>query len=227
MNLIRWGALGPAVVAVAVAGAWSMRGNTPELATTPAVATEARAPADLERELRALRAELEALRQGQGRLTRQVEAVGGQAAEAARKVPAEDAPPPASERPPGEAELAAREEARRERQGELEAELELAANTEARDAEWAGRTETLVRGAFQGPDLAGSRLTRVECRTRLCALEVEHEGPEARAELLGSLMRVRGLQGQAVLRPSDEGARLTSRVYLSRQGERLPMALRR
>jgi hypothetical protein len=205
-----------------------MWGHEPEVAATPAMATEARAPADLERELRALRSELEALRQGQGRLTRQVEAAEGLAAVAAPRAPAGDTPPPeAPATAPGPAELAAREEARRERQVELEAELELAVNTEARDSEWAGRTEALIRGAFQGPDLAGSRLARVECRTRLCVLEVEHEGHEARAGLLGSLMSARGLQGQAVMRPSEEGDRLTSRVYLSRQGERLPMALRR
>ncbi|MFP2932881.1 hypothetical protein ACLESO_48590, partial [Pyxidicoccus sp. 3LG] len=82
MRQVRWGVLGPAVVVVAAAGVWSMRGNAPETATTPPVATEARAPAELERELRALRAELESLRQGQGRLTRRVESVGGLAAQA-------------------------------------------------------------------------------------------------------------------------------------------------
>ncbi|MBZ4415449.1 hypothetical protein [Myxococcus sp. RHSTA-1-4] len=223
MRQVRWGVLGAAMAAVAAAGVWSLRGNAPETAIAPPVATESRAPAELERELRALRAELESLRQGQGRLARQVESVEGAAP---RSVNAEGPPPAPEPTRPGDAERAAAEEARQARVAELDAELEAALHTEPLDAEWARNTEALVSGAFQGPDLAGSRLARVECRTRVCVLEVEHEGQEARAELLDSLMRVRGLQGQAVMRPAADGSPLTSRVYLSRAGERLPLTLR-
>ncbi|WP_164008439.1 hypothetical protein [Pyxidicoccus trucidator] len=227
MRQVRWGVLGPAVVVVAAAGAWSMRGNAPETATAPPVATEAQAPAELERELRALRAELESLRQGQGRLTRQVESGGSPAAQAVPSPSTEVEALPAASARPGVAELAAAEEARKERMMELDAELEAAVQTEARDTEWAGRTEEQVSGAFRAPELTGSRLTRVDCRTRLCVLEVEHDAPEARKELLDSLLRASGIQGQAVVRPSGDGTRLASRVYLSRAGERLPMTLRR
>ena len=228
MRQVRWGVLGPAVVAVAAAGAWSMRGNAPEAATAPPVATEARAPAELEREVRALRAELESLRQGQGHLARQMDSAGAQAPAAVVK-PAEDAEARPAEAPPrpGAAELATAEAARQERLVELDAELEAAAATEPRDPEWAGRTETQVSSAFRAPSLTGSHLTRVECRSKLCVLEVQHDGQDARAELLGSLMKESGLQGQVVMRPAGDGTRLASRVYLSRAGERLPLTLRR
>jgi hypothetical protein len=229
MRKVRWAVPGLAVVAVAAAGVWSMRAQAPDAAAPPA-ATESQAgnPADLERELKALRAELESLRQGQGRLARQVEASGGVAAPAApQEVTVEEARPIAPKSiHPGSPEWQAMEAARKERVAELDAELEAAVNTEARDREWAGQTEALVTGAFRGPELTGSRLARVECRTRLCVLEVEHEGQEARAELLISLSRVPGLQGQAVLRPSGDGTKLASRVYLSRAGERLPLTPR-
>ncbi|AKQ69160.1 hypothetical protein A176_006072 [Myxococcus hansupus] len=140
--------------------------------------------------------------------------------------PAEVAAPEAPAAPPTAQTLAAVEVARDERRHELEAELQAVAHTEPRDREWAGQTETLVTHAFDGPRFAGSRLTRVDCRTRMCVLEVEHDEAEARAELLSSLLMVKGLQGQAVMRPSDAGGRLTSRVYLSRAGEPLPMTLR-
>ncbi len=225
MRQVRWGVLGTAVAIMVGAGMWSMRGDSPEAATAPPVATGARAPAELEQEMRSLRAELESLRQGQGRLTRQVEGLPERAVPLA---PAEAAAPAAEARmPPDAAGPDAAEQARQERLVELDAELEAATATEPRDAEWAGRTEAQLSGAFRSPELAGSHLARVECRARLCVLEVEHDRPEARAELLGSLRSAAGLQGQAVLRPSGDGSRLASRVYLSRAGERLPITLRR
>ncbi|MCY1017006.1 hypothetical protein [Pyxidicoccus sp. MSG2] len=198
-----------------------MRGSAPEAATAPPVAAEARAPAELERELRALRAELESLRQGQGRLTRQVESAAVPAPVAA--APAGTEAPPTGARS-AEEERAAAEEARKERLMELDARLEAAVQTEARDTTWAGPTEDKLSGAFHAPELVGSHLTRVDCRTKLCVLEVEHDTPEARAELLMSLQRSAGIRGaQAVIRPAGDGTRLASRVYLSRPGERLPM----
>lgn len=225
MRQLRWGVLGTAVVALTAAGMWSARGNAPEAATPPPVATESQPPAELERELRALRAQVESLRQGQGRLARQVEAAEGAAPRGAQAPVTEEGRPPGPSRSP-DAERAAAEEARRARVAELDAELEAALHTEPRDREWAGPTEARVTGAFQAPELAGSRLARVDCRTRLCVLEVEHTRPDARAELLGSLLRTANLQGQVVLRPSEEGGRLVSRVYLSREGERLPLTPR-
>ncbi|WP_240360055.1 hypothetical protein [Pyxidicoccus caerfyrddinensis] len=200
-----------------------MRGNVPEAATAPPVATEARAPAELEREVRALRAELESLRQGQGRLTRQVESASAPTPVAGT----EAQPPPEAGKRSAEEERAAAEEVRKERLAELDARLEIAVQTEARDTTWAGNTEEKLSGAFHAPELAGSHLTRVDCRTKLCVLEVEHDTPEARAELLMSLQRSAGIRGaQAVLRPAGDGTRLASRVYLSRTGERLPMTSR-
>jgi hypothetical protein len=204
---------------------WSSREHAPEAATAPPGASESQPPAELERELRALRAQVESLRQGQGRLARQEEAAEGAAPRAAQAPVTEEARPPEPSRSPA-AELAAAEEARRVRVAELDAELEAALHTEPRDTQWAGATEARVTEAFRTPRLTGSRLARVDCRTRLCVLKVEHDGPEARAELLDSLLRATKLQGQLVLRPSEEGGRLVSRVYLSREGERLPLTLR-
>ncbi|NVJ01619.1 hypothetical protein HV824_26360 [Myxococcus sp. AM009] len=225
MRQVRWGILGLATAAVAAAVGWSMWGATPEATPARVEAAEARpgSPADLTLEVRALRAELEALRRGQGHLMRRVESVGPPAP---LPVPGEEAAPEPQAATPTSPNPATLEVAREERRQELEAELQAAAHTEPRDREWAGQTETLVTRAFGGADFAGSRLTRVDCRTRLCVLEVEHDAAEARAELLSSLMRVNGLQGQAVMRPADDGGRLTSRIYLSRAGEALPMTLR-
>jgi hypothetical protein len=227
MRQVRWGVLGPAVVVVAAAGAWSMRGSAPEAATAPPVATGARAPAELERELQSLRAELESLRQGQGRLTRQVESVSAPTPVAAPLNGTEAQPPPEKGKRSAEEERAAAEEVRKERLMELDARLEAAVQTEARDVTWAKNTEEQLSGAFHGTELVGSHLTRVDCRTKLCVREVEHDTPEARAELLMSLQRAAGIRGaQAVLRPAGDGTRLASRVYLSRAGERLPMTSR-
>ncbi|AKF79647.1 hypothetical protein MFUL124B02_05200 [Myxococcus fulvus 124B02] len=184
-----------------------------------AARASANTPADLEREVRALRAELESLRQRQGRLEQPPALVAPQAHE--------DVPAAEDSAPSREAAMVVHEQRRQERVLELEAELEVAMNTEPRDTAWAGSTESLVTESFRGKDFAGSRLTRVECRTHLCTLEVEHEGNDAQAELLISLSRVPGLRGQTVVRPHNEGGRVTSRVYLSRAGERLPMTLRR
>ncbi|NVJ21215.1 hypothetical protein HUW62_08295 [Myxococcus sp. AM011] len=225
MSKVRWGVLGLAGAAVAAAGAWSLRGDapTPGVPTTTVSEVRAGPPADLEQEVRALRAELEALRRNQGRLEQQPHTAPVQPVEGATAKDAED-PAPAQDE---EVVRAAREQQRQERVVELEAELELAANTEPRDAQWAAPTESLVTQSFQGPDFVGSRLARIECRTHLCTLEVEHDDGDAQAELLTSLLRVKGLRGQAVVRPRNEGGRRTSRVYLSRAGERLPMTLRK
>ncbi|WP_163777747.1 hypothetical protein [Myxococcus vastator] len=225
MRQVRWGILGLATAAVAAAGGWSMWGATPEATPAREEAAEARpgSPADLTSEVRALRAELEALRRGQGHLMQRVESVGRPAP---LPGPGEEAAPEPQAAAPTAQTLATLEVAREERRQELEAELQAAAHTEPRDRDWAGQTETLVTRAFSGADFAGSRLTRVDCRTRMCVLEVEHDAAEARAELLSSLMRVNGLQGQAVMRPADDGGRRASRIYLSRAGEALPMTLR-
>ncbi|MCP3103723.1 hypothetical protein LZ198_33055 [Myxococcus sp. K15C18031901] len=222
MSKVRWGALGGVAVAMTVAGmAWSQGASTPEETTRPAPVMEPRpgSPADLEQDVRALRAELAELRRSQAALARQP------APEPSR--PPSAAEEPVASRPPGEATLAAAEVARQERRQELEAELEVAAHTEPRDPDWARSTEALVTQAFHGGGISGSRLVGVECRTHLCTLEVEHDGPEGRMELLPSLTLTPGLQGQAVLSPRTEGSRQLSRVYLSRAGERLPMTLRR
>ncbi|NTX34881.1 hypothetical protein HUA78_10550 [Myxococcus sp. CA033] len=227
MSKVRWGVLGLAGATVAVAGVWSLRGDVPMQGATPPAVAEVRTgpPADLEQEVRALRAELEALRRAQGRLEQQPHAPatppGGSVT---AKEEGSEGPDTA---PTKEAEQAAQEQRRRERVMELDAELEDAANTEPRDTQWAVPTESLVTRSFQGPDFTGSRLTRVECRTHLCTLEVEHDNGDAQAELLTSLLRVQGLRGQAVVRPQNEGGRRSSRVYLSRAGERLPMTLRK
>ncbi|WP_342378692.1 hypothetical protein NVS55_04785 [Myxococcus stipitatus] len=220
MSKVRWGVLGLAGAVVATAGVWSIWGETPrEPAAPSALATPPRsAPADLEQEVRALRAELEALRRQQGALAQRPPTSVAEAP--ARE--ASDEKPPVS----GEQARAAAEQARLERVKEIDAELEAAANTEPRDADWAGRTESLVTESFRAPSFTGSRLTRVECRTHLCTLEVEHDGHEARAELLSLLLKVPGIQGQAVLRPRNEGGRWSSRVYLSRAGEDLPFTRR-
>ncbi|MCP3058740.1 hypothetical protein LXT21_08155 [Myxococcus sp. K38C18041901] len=221
MSKVRWGVLGLAGAVVLTAGVWSSRGDAPGGGATPVEAARApaNAPADLEREVRVLRAELESLRQRQGRLEQPPSPV----AQPAR----EDVPVEEDSAPSREAALVVYEQRRQERVLELEAELEGAMNTEPRDTAWAGTTESLVTESFRGKDFAGSRLTRVECRTHLCTLEVEHEGNDSQAELLVSLSRVPGLRGQTVVRPHNEGGRVTSRVYLSRAGERLPMTLRR
>ncbi|GEN05609.1 hypothetical protein SAMN05443572_101846 [Myxococcus fulvus] len=221
MSKVRWGVMGLAGAVVLTAGVWSSRGDAPGGGAAPVEAARASAntPADLEREVRALRAELEALRQRQGRLEQPPSPVAPQARE--------DVPVEEDSAPSREAAMVVHEQRRQERVLELEAELEVAMNTEPRDTAWAGSTESLVTESFRGKDFAGSRLTRVECRTHLCTLEVEHEGNDAQAELLISLSRVPGLRGQTVVRPHNEGGRVTSRVYLSRAGERLPMTLRR
>ncbi len=222
MGQVRWGVLGLASAAVAAASGWSMVGATPEATPVREQAAEARpgAPADLASEVSALRAELEALRRSQGDLRHRVDSVGRPAPSPST----EETEAPAAA--PTERTMATLEVAREERRQELEAELQAVAQNEPRDREWAGHTESIVTRAFSGADFAGSRLTRVDCRTRLCVLEVEHDASEARAELLSSLMRVNGLQGQAVMRREDVGSRKSSRIYLSREGEPLPMTLR-
>ncbi|WP_141324859.1 hypothetical protein [Myxococcus sp. AB025B] len=226
MSKVRWGVMGLAGAVVLTAGVWSWKGEAPGGGAAPAEAAGASAntPADLEREVRALRAELESLRQRQGRLEQQPSAG---ALEQGAPQTREDVPAAEDPAPSREAAMVVHEQRRQERVLELEAELEVAMNTEPRDTAWAGSTESLVTESFRGEDFAGSRLTRVECRTHLCTLEVEHEGNDAQAELLISLSRVPGLRGQTVVRPHNEGGRVTSRVYLSRAGERLPMTLRR
>ncbi|MCP3165044.1 hypothetical protein [Myxococcus qinghaiensis] len=228
MSKVRWGVLGLAGATVAAAGVWSLRGDAPMTGVPTTTVAEVRTgpPADLEQEVRALRAELEALRRTQGRLEQHPHAapvlpVGNAAGKQEEDAEGQDA------KPTEEAQRAAQEQRRQERVMELDAELEAAANTEPRDAQWASPTESLVTQSFQGPDFVGSRLARVECRTHLCTLEVEHDDGEAQAELLTSLSRVKGLRGQTVVRPRNEGGRRTSRVYLSRAGERLPLTPRK
>ncbi|MCY1019297.1 hypothetical protein [Pyxidicoccus sp. MSG2] len=223
MRQVRWGVLGLAVVVMTATSVWSMRGAALEESIPPPGPHGDRALAELEQELKALRAELASLRQEQDHRAQGVDA-------------ARAAPPPSPEAGPAPTEPGARpdaaarasaEQAHRERLAELDAELEAAAATEPRDMQWAGRTEAQLGEAFRLPELTGSHLARVDCRSRLCVLEVEHDRPEARLELLGSLRRASGLRGQAVLRPSGDGSRLASRVYLSREGARLPLTLRR
>ncbi|MFY2562495.1 hypothetical protein ACN469_33175 [Corallococcus terminator] len=227
MSKVRWGVLGLAGATVAAAGVWSLKGDapTPGVPTTTVAEVRTGPPAGLEQEVRALRAELEALRRNQGRLE--------QHPHAAPVLPVGDATAKEGDSegrdtaPTQEEQRATQEQRRQERVMELDAELEVAANTEPRDTQWASPTESLVTQSFQGPDFVGSRLARVECRTHLCTLEVEHDDGDAQAELLTSLLRVKGLRGQAVVRPKNEGGRRTSRVYLSRAGERLPVTLRK
>jgi hypothetical protein len=50
---------------------------------------------------------------------------------------------------------------------------------EAVDARWSAQQESAIAAAFHGDVLQGSKLARVECRTSLCRMEVDHEGMEA------------------------------------------------
>ncbi|MCY1043919.1 hypothetical protein OV208_21560 [Corallococcus sp. bb12-1] len=210
MRDILWKVLAGAAVFATAAVGWSLKEG--DSATPPVSQAPTGAPADVSRELQALRIELETLRQGQGRLSAQVRQTGGSAVAA---VPGTGVTPVAPASPPTSEQV------------EVEAELESAANTEARDPEWTRGTESAVARAFQSPTLAGAHLTRVDCRARVCVLEVEHDTPASRAELLPTLMELPELRGQMVLRPTQVQGRAVSRIYLSRPGERLPMTSRR
>lgn len=172
--------------------------------------------ADLERELGALRAELEALRRQQTLLSKAVDSVGGLATEAARK--AEVASPTPAER---DAAMAEREAARQARVEEIYGQLEEASYSEERDSIWAGRTEALIGEAVRAAGV-GSQLTRAECRSNLCRIELVHAEAEAQTRMVEGLLSAPGLTGEFVVRSIREGERLVSRVYVAREGTRLP-----
>jgi hypothetical protein len=214
-----------AVAAVGAGSWWALSSEEP--ATSPVLAAPEipRATsgntAEVERELKALRAEMESLRRQQANLSKTVDSVGGVATEAALKAEAAapaPAPPTAAEREAAMAQMEARRQARAE---ELFGQLEEASYTEARDPVWAGRTEALISEAVRSVG-ADSQLTRAECRSNLCRVELQHAGVEARTKAVDGLLATPGLKGEFVVRRLQEGDRLVSLVYVAREGTRLP-----
>lgn len=98
-------------------------------------------------------------------------------------------------------------------------------DAEPRDPRWAAEATAEIRDAVSAPELSGSRVTDIDCRTTLCRLEVEHPSETVRETFAVELpTRVRSLPRTTTrFLPSERpGAPSLAIMYLVRQGERMP-----
>lgn len=151
-----------AVVGLAAASAWTVRGyvKTPTQGRA-AIPAASHSPAGAERGavVQALRDEVAALR-------RQLRRVEDSKAAAA----------PAQERPQ-ERSREALDQAAADPNAPFVARLQ----TEARDADWAPRMEQRIAQTMQHESLQTSRLRSIECRSTVCVATVEHDNADAQA----------------------------------------------
>jgi hypothetical protein len=93
---------------------------------------------------------------------------------------------------------------------------------QVRDRQWAGETEDGVRAAFRD-DLPGSSVARIECRSTMCELLVEHVDPIARERFNTLFPRlVPALPSGTLIRSETQDGKPITRAFLMRPGAQIP-----
>jgi hypothetical protein len=102
------------------------------------------------------------------------------------------------------------------------AELERHFSSDTTDMAWASPTETALSQAFTGPGFSGSSLLAVECRSKLCRIEVEHDDEDARLRFRERMVQESVLANTTAFgQPIDEDRRHFV-MFVSRPHEALP-----
>lgn len=114
-------------------------------------------------------------------------------------------------------------EIQRRRVDERVAAVEAQLASEPVDRAWAFEARHVIDEAAASPELAGSRVTALTCRSTLCRLEVEHDG-EQDADQWASIFypRAAALPAGFQRRLEPRDGRERSLVFLARQGHRIP-----
>lgn len=85
------------------------------------------------------------------------------------------------------------------------------------DAAWGTEIEARVGAYLDSPRGAGSSLTRAECRTTLCKLEVAHASLDAAEHFAADVSVFLPAESNPVIQPSRDGATRTV-VWITRRG---------
>lgn len=215
---------------MALSYAWQRPVGAPTSNTHIASQSEAtlQAVADLEDQLRALRADLAQLQHNQGE-SRQAANVAVQTgstpvdaslyqadAWATDTGSTQTKPLDGAQEPP----LTGRE--RRER---VVKSMETRMMAEDQDPRWGTRVESELADGVQAAGLPGSDLVSVECRSSLCRLNLRHANAEAEDDFLGNIAGLPGTQDTELFYTRDEMADGSTDmvIYLARQGYSLGM----
>ncbi len=196
---------------------------TPQVVPGPVDPAPAQAPPtatpDATEDVRALRRELDALRQDVSRLQGSLASIAAAVATPVEAATDDPWPPEHETDAHFEAESAARD--RREQA------IENAMALERPDPGWSRDAREVIHDAINSEELAGARLLDVDCRASICRVEALHESPESVAHFQHLFpARVGELMPRSTMRVHDEGQGVTrSVVYLAREGYRLPQGV--
>lgn len=90
---------------------------------------------------------------------------------------------------------------------------------ETPDRAWAGAAELSLQSVLREHAPPGTRSLRVECRSTLCRIDLEHESAESRESLIRSVPAKLPWGGPLFSpAPSHAGGRLRSSIYIAREG---------
>ncbi len=181
---------------------------------------------ELERQVEAMRQEIRRVRAQQ---TVVFAAAGRSNSGAQSSTPNDDENGPISParptNPPDDEDEAARWARAQDHAERRVALLDATLRAEGPDTPWAGASERTIREVSVNPELAGSSVQSVECRTTICRVEVLHDSEQAADRFGGPfLAKLPNLPRGMVRRyPPDADGRSRSVVFLAREGHRLPI----
>ncbi len=212
MKNLRWKALlGIALVAAVVWGLtlFSSQGQPEDgaaISTRPREEEQER----LQRELKALQSNVQAVRREQAELAQTLEMRRNEAGPPSVVLDggSKTDPVAASEPPPDSSEAIA----------QVTEQLEQRLGREARDSRWASQVETELVRSFSGDTFSGSRVSRVTCQSTLCRAEITHDSGDSQETFVDNLPFV--LEGKTgFFRKSDDpGGEPKTLVFVAREG---------
>jgi hypothetical protein len=125
-------------------------------------------------------------------------------------------------------DMAARMQAREQRDHEQRPALDTYMDAEGVDTQWSVDTTGVLTQVLASATLAATTVQDIECRTTVCRLAVEHEDRLALDQfaLMFPLQVAEGLPQLTYFHDQEEDGRIHTVVYLTRQGHSLPALAR-
>lgn len=93
------------------------------------------------------------------------------------------------------------------------------------DTTWAYSASDAINNAFLDQQLTGSQVLQVDCRSKMCKVEVKHESRDKVQdfEVLFPMKMSAVLPRMAINNTENADGSVTSTIYLAKKGSKLPV----
>jgi hypothetical protein len=103
--------------------------------------------------------------------------------------------------------------------------VESALESQPVDRNWAQDVASTVSAAMSEPELAGSSIERLDCRSTICRIEISHVDQAARDNFFAAFqLDVHSLPNGMMIPREGANGRPATLAFFSREGTRLPVA---